>query len=272
MASLGPKGDGPVTSRELQFVSVMTSLFAGPSVTRIATLRLVLGPETWAYARHNSKAIEKHWQETIAGNPVYFNGAVHMIDRIEFRDAHCEARLLATDFKSFLFWRDMGFPEEGGVLDGFGSALIKSSDGRILLGRQREGNINAGLAYLPGGFIDDRDIGPDGSVNIAESIARELREETGLDAGNHPGADLCPLSGFLVTCARSHVSFAIVYESTLDARALAGKVSAHIASEAEPELAEMVAISSADKTDALAMPPYARLLIASPLAWETQRE
>ncbi len=231
-------------------------------VVRIESLTLAVSSAHWVYADNHSEAIDAHWKLAIAANPSFFNGVIHVIESIDVGHAHVAARLNATGFKNFLYWRDEGFPADGGVLDGFGSALIRSAEGHILLGRQRPGNVNAGLAYLPGGFIDSRDVGADGTVDIAASIERELREETGLGLD-----DLTAEPGFIVTLTGAQVSFAVTYHSTLSAEALATKVRAHIAAEAEPELAEMVIVRGVEDLRGLPMPHYARVLLNSPLAW-----
>lgn len=231
-------------------------------VINIASLKLAVSSGHWVYADHHRDVIDAHWKLATAANPSFFNGVIHVIDRIEVGEDRIAARLLATGFKNFLYWRDEGFPAEGGVLDGFGSALIRSAEGHILLGRQRPGNINAGLAYLPGGFIDSRDARAGGVVDIAASIERELREETGLGV-----EDLKAEPGFIVTLTGAQVSFAVAYNSPLTAEVLAAKVHAHIAAEAEPELAEMVIVRGVEDLRGLAMPHYARVLLNSPLAW-----
>ncbi len=231
-------------------------------VVRVASLSLRVSSGHWQYAGHHRDAIDAHWKRARAANPSLFNGVIHVVDRLDVGDKHIEARLIATGFKSFLYWRDQGFPAEGGVRDGFGSALIRSSEGHILLGRQRPGNINAGLAYLPGGFIDNRDAGAGGVVDIAASIERELREETGLGLD-----DLKAEPGFIVTMTGAQVSFAVAYNSTLTAEALSVKAHAHIAAEAEPELAEMVIVRGLEDLQGLAMPHYAHVLLNSPHAW-----
>ena len=238
-------------------------LIAEPDrVVHVASLALTVSSGHWIYAGHHRDAIEAHWKLAIAANPSFFNGVIHVIDRIEVTDGHAGARLLATDFNGFLYWRDEGFPAVGGVRDGFGSALIRSAEGHILLGRQRPGNINAGLAYLPGGFIDSRDASAGGVVDIAASIQRELREETGLGLD-----DLTAEPGFIVTLTGSQVSFAVAYNSPLTAEALAAKAHAHIAADPNPELAEMVIVRRREDLQGLAMPHYARVLLNSPLAW-----
>lgn len=146
--------------------------------------------------------------------------------------------------------------------DGFGSALIRSREGYVILGRQRPGNINEGLAYLPGGFIDPRDVADDQSIDIASSVARELAEETGLSAD-----DLVAGNGFVVSQVAAHVSFAVPYTSPLGADDLAARIRAHIAADSNPELEDVVVLTSPADMEGLAMAHYARVLLSSPLAW-----
>ncbi|MDX2258890.1 MAG: NUDIX hydrolase [Hyphomicrobiaceae bacterium] len=174
---------------------------------------------------------------------------------LEMRDASAEGRLVKTDFKSFLYWRDHGFPEAG-VRDGFGSALIRARDGAILLGRQSAGHINSGMTYLPGGFIDDRDVGADGIVRLGDSIAREVAEETGLEL-----ADLVPSDGFLVTRAGPQVSFARTFLSPLDGEALARRVREFLSRQSGAELADVVLVREPADCASLAMPAFARHLL-----------
>lgn len=228
---------------------------ATDTVHRIDFCDLRLSGAAWAYAHSNREAIERGWQSALYKNPAYFNGVVHLIDRLE-RDAHgISAGLLRTDFKSYLHWREAGYPEAG-VLDGFGSALLIASDGAIVLGRQRAGNVNGGLAYLPGGFIDADDVLAEGRIDIAASIAREVCEETGLTP-----ADLIAKSGFLLTETGAHVSFAIAYDAPENAASLKARIERHIAADPGSELIEAVIVRGAADLTGLAMPRYARVLI-----------
>ena len=140
--------------------------------------------------------------------------------------------------------------------DGFGSALICAADGAIVLGGRRAGNVNGGLAYLPGGFIDGRDVASDGRIDIAASIARELEEETGLTA-----KDVTVQPGYLVTITGPHVSIAKTFHSGLDAEELMRKIESHLAADATSELDGMVIVRDVRDLEGLAMPSYARLLI-----------
>jgi ADP-ribose pyrophosphatase YjhB (NUDIX family) len=250
-------GRGSVTQNE---TALMRKYPAHDAVHRVATCQLRVGGGTWDYASANAASVDEAWQRATAENPGFFNGVIHLVDDLEIDATNLRASLLATDFKSYLFWREAGFPETG-VLDGFGSALIKSSDGAILLGRQRAGNINGGLAYLPGGFIDGRDVDGAGRIDIAASIARELEEETGLTP-----ADLQVQPGFLVTQTRAHISIAVTCLGKADATALKARIERHIAADPASELTEIVIVRRAADLQGLAMPDYARVLVTWLLA------
>jgi ADP-ribose pyrophosphatase YjhB (NUDIX family) len=230
------------------------------SVARVTGVVLRTSDRHWDYARTHAVAIDEGWLRASTDNPNFFNGVIHLIDEMEITGGLLQARLLRTDFKSYLHWREAGFPQSG-VRDGFGSALILSSDGAILLGRQREGNVNGGLAYLPGGFIDARDVDAEGHIDIAASIARELAEETGLGA-----AGVTALPGFIVTQTGAHVSIAVTYRATETAEALKTRIEKFIAADSASELTEMVVIRCIKDLDGLAMPAYARVLLTSLLS------
>jgi 8-oxo-dGTP pyrophosphatase MutT (NUDIX family) len=216
-------------------------------------LRLAAG--VWDYAQANASAIDVAWHEAVGANPQFFNGIVHLIDALSITGDTLEAQLLRTDFKSYLYWRQAGFPPAG-VLDGFGSALIRSADGAILLGRQRVGNVNGGLVYLPGGFIDVRDVDGNGAIDIRSSIVRELEEETGLTPAN---VEMQP--GCLVTEAGAHVSIAMSFHSKLDAQALKAAIEKQISADPSSELDEIVIVRAQSDLLGLAMPRYARVVV-----------
>ena len=234
----------------------MVSRPPNSNVLWIKRCALHVGDGDWLYARANATAIERHWQAARRDNPGYFNGVIHLIDEMTVANECLSARLLRTDFKSYLYWRDHGF-EEAAVLDGFGSALIRSAGGDIMLGRQRPGNINAGLTYLPGGFIDARDAAPDGTIDLAASVWRELAEETGLGPD-----DLVAGNGFYLTCDGAQVSLALPVTARLSTCDLKDKIDRHLAADQDPELAGIVAVRDFSDIDGLAMAPYARVLVS----------
>lgn len=229
-------------------------------IAMIDCCQLTVAPSAWAFATQHQTDIDAHWARRRAENPGFFNGEIFMLAGHGLDDGVFSGELLRTDFKSFLYWRETGHPDPG-VKDCFGSALLRSAEGHILLGRQRAGNINAGLAYLPGGFIDARDVHPDGTIDIEGSIAREVAEETGLDA-----TELERVAGLILTATGPMISIAAEHRSRLGAAALRARILAHIATDPQSELTEVVVVTSRRDLDGLAMPAYASILLAALLA------
>jgi 8-oxo-dGTP pyrophosphatase MutT (NUDIX family) len=224
-------------------------------VVRAECCELAVGGRGWPFARENAAEIDAHWQRRTAQCPGYFNGRIFMLTRYTLHDGVLRGELTEVEFKQFLYWRDMGEPDTS-VFDAFGSALIRSSDDAVLLGRQRPGNINSGLAYLPGGFIDTRDVDAAGRVDIRASILREVEEETGL--ATH---ELAACDGFLVTLIGQQISIAVEILADVPARELVRRLGARIAADPGSELEEILAVRTRADLASLAMPGYARLLL-----------
>ena len=228
------------------------------TITRVEACDLRLTGQPWPFAVKNATAIEAHWQARHRANPGYFNGEIHaMHGDGAITNGVFSASFLRTDFKSFLYWRETGYPAAG-AFDAFGSAIIRSAEGHILLGRQSGGNINAGLAYPPGGFIDARDAMGDGAIDIAGSIARELAEETGLDV-----ATLTCKPGFLVTRIWPLVSIGQEFVASQPADELRAGILARISADPDPELTDIVIVRQRSDLNGLSVPPYAELIVKS---------
>jgi len=213
----------------------------------------------WGYAERNRAEIAAYWAEARATRPKLFNGSIFVLGEGRLHGAAFEGTFVPTDFASFLYWREHGYPEAG-VRDGFGSAVIRSAEGHVLYGRQTGGNVNAGLVYPPGGFIDPRDV-RDGAIDIDASIARELAEETGLAAG-----DLDRTPGYLLTRAGPLVSIGIEWRSALAAEELRKRILAHVGRQADPELDDVVIIRSRRDVAETDMPRHARAIVRRLLA------
>lgn len=214
----------------------------------------------WLFAQTHAPEIAAHWMQAQAANPAYFNGVVHLIDDLQLVENELHASLVRTEFKSFLYWRAQGFPEAG-VVDGFGSALIRSSDGQFLLVSQRPGNVNSGFAYLPSGFIDERDVDAEGGIDIARSVTREIEEEIG-----EAGKDFRREEGIIVTRSDAQLCLAVPFQAPMTAEAFAARVAEHNAQSADPELEAIIPVGRIEDLSDLKLLPYARALLEALLA------
>jgi ADP-ribose pyrophosphatase YjhB (NUDIX family) len=226
-------------------------------VVRVERCDLVAVDQRWAYALEHADAIDFHWDMRSAENPNFFNGRVRMLANYALDGATLSGAFLEIDFKEFLYWREMGEPEAG-ITDAFGSALIWSNDGGVLLCRQRPGHINTGYAYLPGGFVDANDVDSDGCIDIAASSAREVAEETGLCAPL-----LARQPGFILTFCKRQLSIGVVYHCDLSSDQLRDRVMAHLSADPGSELAEIVMVHTKSDLDGMALTPFARVLLAT---------
>lgn len=212
-------------------------------------------PGPWEFAQQHAAEILDHWLRRKAENPVLFNGVIHVLLDWALVDGTFQGAFCRTDFRSFLYWRDTGY-RGSTAWDCFGSALLRSSEGHVLLGRQRPGNINAGLAYLPGGFIDPRDVDSDGAIHIDSSILREVSEETGLGS-----AELIRAPGYQLIVAGRLVSIVAELRSELVAGDLRQRILDHIAGDRNPELNDAVIVKSRHDITEDGMPHYTKVLL-----------
>ncbi len=226
----------------------------------VAEADLRVEDRTWGFALRERDAIDRCWEKSVAANPGYFNGVIYLTRRLAIADGVLSAQMFPAEFKAFLYWRSLGYPDADAI-DGFGSALITTADGAVILGRQRPGRINSGLTYLPGGFIDQRDVLADGRIDIAGSILRELREETGLGP-----ADGAAAPGFLLARAAHQASFVLTFEARANADALTALIMARLTADPDSELQEVIAVRRLSDLEGSKLPPYADCLLRSVFA------
>lgn len=229
----------------------MTLLSDEVRVTRVDRVALRHDANAFEFPPSWRPAIESHWARRIVELPDIFNGTVHVTTdhRIGERTLSGICRPMA--FKDFLYWRDNGRKPEGFV-DAFGSAVVRSKEGCILLGRASRHTINAGTAYFIGGFIDTRDHSPDGSMDIDGSVERELQEEAGLDAGA-----LIRAPGYVLAEEGRMLSIAIVYRSQEPAETLRARMLQHAKSAAEQEIDDIIIVRNAHGLDGHKIKPHA---------------
>lgn len=203
-----------------------------PVVRPIDRLDLSFTPRPWAFADERRAEIDAYFAELQRKKPALWNGRVLLLHRHELRDGVFRGDYLETDYASFTAWRHWGSPVAG-VNDCFAAAAIVSADNAVLLGVMGEHTVNAGWIYFPCGTPDRSDI-KDGKVDLAFSVARELKEETGLDIAECPPAPGWTMvtDGALIVQIRS-------LSSPLAADELRAKMLRHLASEAQPELADI---------------------------------
>lgn len=227
----------------------------GPDrVVRVARCELQVRPVAWPLEAAHRAAIAANWAERSRSNPSIFNGRVFVTRGYQLEADRFSGWCSATDFASFIYWRAERALDPG-ARDLFGVALIFSADGGLVLGRQGPGHLNAGLTYPPGGFIDERDVRPDGSIDIDAGIAREIAEETGLDPGG-----LAREPGYVMTLWGPHVAVGIGYRSALSAADLGAEIGRRMVDGGDDELDRVVVAKRLADLEGVPLTGYFRFL------------
>jgi 8-oxo-dGTP pyrophosphatase MutT (NUDIX family) len=216
---------------------------------RARRLDLAFAPKPWRWAEGEAVRIDAHWAAIHARNPALFDGHVLLLhsgalDGDIFRGAYLETR-----FSRFIAWRDFGFPDAT-MRNCFAMAGLRAEDGGWLLGVMGAHTANAGKAYFPAGTPDPGDIVGD-RVDLAASVVRELKEETGLTGADVRHADdwtLVP-DGNKLACIRR-------VDVPGSADAVRARILATLAAEAQPELADIRIVREPADLDPATMPVF----------------
>jgi 8-oxo-dGTP pyrophosphatase MutT (NUDIX family) len=203
-----------------------------PAIVFVDRLDLAFEPAPWPFAQQRRAEIDAWFAELQQQKPAIWNGRVLVLHRYELRDGVFRGAYLETDYASFSAWRHWQ-PAEAGVHDCFGAGAVISADGAVLLGVMGAHTANAGWIYFPAGTPDPNDI-IGGRVDLDWSVARELKEETGLDI-----AEVSPAPGWTMVIDGPLIVQIKTLRSALGADELRTTMLAHLAAEAQPELADI---------------------------------
>lgn len=203
-----------------------------PQVIPFERFDVRLEPRRWAFADDNQAAIDAHFAARQKANPALWNGRVLLAQEYDVVDGICRGVCLETDFASFNAWRDWGRPPAD-VINLFASAVVRGSDGGFLLGVMGPHTANAGQIYFPCGTPEPSDV-IDGRVALEHNARHELKDETGLSF-----EDLRPEPGWLSLRLATWAMAAKVLTAAVPAEQVRRRILGHLASQAEPELADI---------------------------------
>jgi hypothetical protein len=225
-------------------------------ILEVAELDLRLERYDWPFARERADDIRAHWAARQAEKPALFDGRVllmfrHAIEngadgRLALRGAYFE-----TAYSNFLAFRDFGYPDPR-ICNGFAMAALQSADGAFLLGEMSAHTANAGQIYFAAGTPDPSDVF-DGRVDLRASVMRELKEETGLSAGETRFDE-----SWLVVYAPPRIACMKRMRLAIDAEAARARMEAFLASERQPELSAIHVVRSVSDLDVGRIPEFVR--------------
>ena len=220
------------------------------STATVATINVRVEPFDWNFPREEGHRIDAHWARLRSGKPGLFDGRVLLGRNLAAADSTLTGSTFITGYKSFLSWRDFGYPGDN-LFNIFAMPALRAADGAFMLGRMSAGTANAGRLYFPAGTPEPSDAGPNGRVDFDANILRELEEETGLtpaDVTVEPTWTIL-FAGPLVACLK-------VARASLPSAALQDRVAAFIAGQRDPELDGVYPIRQPADFDDARMPAF----------------
>jgi len=218
------------------------------TIVPVERLELVYAPRSWPFADERRAEIDAHFAELQRSNPALWNGRVLMLHGHDIRGPVFHGAYLETDFASLLAWRHWNFPDPA-IRNCFAMGALQGSDGAFLLGVMGAHTSNPGYVYFPAGLPDRSDIdGP--RVDLARNLMREVGEETGLVA-----ADFDAEPGWTTVLAGPRIAQIKRLRVREPAADLRRRILAHLAQEAQPELADIRIVREPADFDPM-MPPF----------------
>lgn len=211
---------------------------AGRQIFPVKEVRLRVLDGAHPFHLENREAAESNWRSEIAANPALFDGRMVFQYRLSLREEVVAGEGYVVPYSTYLWWRRQ--PTGEGGYHVFCLPVIASADGAVIAVRMADHTANAGQVYCAAGSLDPSDI-VDGHCDLAGNMAREVREETGLDL-----AQAETDGRFFASYARRRLTIVRLYRFDLAAAEILKRITAHMEVDEEKEIAGAVAIRSAD--------------------------
>lgn len=222
---------------------------ADGSIVALDRVEALIEPFDWAFARERADEIAAHWRKLTVGKPAMFNGRIMLQHRAAIEGDVFRAGYFGADYAAFLAWRDFGLPPP--IRNGFAMAALRAADGAFLLGRMGAHTANAGKVYFAAGTPDEEDVRPDGTLDLAGSVTRELCEETGLTLD-----EISVDERWTAVIVPGRVAFMRPVTIDREAEGARELMLERIALQDEPELSDIVIVRNLADCAAYDMPPF----------------
>jgi 8-oxo-dGTP pyrophosphatase MutT (NUDIX family) len=226
------------------------------AIVELAGLEALIEPYDWVFARERADEIAAHWAKLSAGKPAMFNGKVMLQHRAAIVDGVFRAGYFETDYAAFISWRDFGHPGPV-VRNGFAMAALRAADGAFLCGVMGQHTANPGKVYFAAGTPDREDARPDGTLDLAGSVTRELCEETGLRLD-----EITVEESWTAAILPGRIAFMRPVSVAMPAEAARALMLARMATQDEPELADIAIVRGPEDAERLDMPHFMRPYLA----------
>ncbi len=219
-------------------------------IHRVSRVEARCVPMTWEWAEQNRELIAANWKRRTADKPKMFNGRVLLLNNVEFEQDLLRNTYFETDYADFVAWIDNQYPDDT-IANGFAMGALRGSDGAFICGIMGAHTTNAGRIYFAAGTPDLSDLRPDGTVDLATSLIRELEEETGLREGDFHVDD-----EWIIVQRWPTIALMRMVTMPVTAEEGAKIIRANIAKDPEPELQDVKIVRGLEDIDPKTMPLF----------------
>ncbi|MEM1377280.1 MAG: NUDIX hydrolase [Pseudomonadota bacterium] len=219
-------------------------------ILRAYTIDLPVLDQQNAFERANRPAIEAHWEKVVAQQPRLWNGAQFLFEDVHLTNGVLSGVGYRSDYAAFMYWRENRDEIGDQAIHIAATTLPVMADGGLLAIRMAAHTANAGAYYFPAGSLDASDV-TDGRIDVDANIARELREETGIEAS------FCD-EDYVIALDRGAWHVGRRLKLGLNLADVKTAINAHQKETGDDEIDDVVGIYSLE--DAARLKPYARML------------
>lgn len=236
-------------------------------VVAIARVEARLVDYDWPFVGERKAEIVTHWDKLKAEKPAMFNGQVLLQCRGAVDGDVFRADYFELDYASFIAWNRWDYPQTHGaqIRNGFALGALRSRDGAYLMGVTGQHTANAGKIYFAAGTPDPGDVTPDGKVDLAGSVMRELEEETGLMPHEVSMGD-----DWRIVLGTERVAFMRDIFIDLPATEAQALIRDRLSCQSQPELDDIAIARSVADIDTLRMPLFMQVFLTHMLANKTE--
>ena len=209
----------------------------------VDAVEVFLDPAPHPFELANAEAIRRNWHAELQARPTLFDGEVVLLSEFGYAGRRLVGRCHAVRYATFMYWRR---DRAGTAAHAFAHPVLVASDNALVAIRMASHTVNAGKVYFAAGSFEPEDF-PDGQVDLHHNMAREVREETGLDLAKARRGALC----HALSTDKGTVIFRR-YHLDMKAAEIAARIKGFVAKESEPEIEGPVIIRHAgDQPDGL---------------------
>ncbi len=214
----------------------------GSEIYELDSVEIAVEPWSWTFAVERRDEIDRHFAQVQRNRAGVWNGRVLLVNRYAISGRVLRGACFETDYASFLAWRHWDFADRA-VANVFAATALQAADGAYLVGEMAPETAAAGRLYFPAGTPEPNDIAA-GVLDLAGNVRRELKEETGLDIG-----ELKVEPGWSAVIDRCYIAVLKRVAARQSADELRSRILRHLASEANPELADIHIVRGPDDLD-----------------------